>query len=69
MTGLRTIWGVSLERSFSNEFGKNYYEYLFTGNQRICARASCLSMTENNTLIPPKKGKFLADGLQQFYYD
>jgi len=60
MTGLRTIWGVSLER-VQNEFGKNYYEYLLQQSENYVQEH--LLVLENNTLITTKKGKFLADGI------
>ena len=34
MTGLRTIWGVSLER-IQNEFGNDYMNYLLQNAQRF----------------------------------
>lgn len=60
MTGLRTIWGVSLER-VQNEFGKNYYEYLLQQSENYIQEH--LLVLENNTLMTTKKGKFLADGI------
>ncbi|MDP5229313.1 MAG: radical SAM family heme chaperone HemW [Cellulophaga sp.] len=60
MTGLRTIWGVSLER-IENEFGKNYHQYLLQQAENYIQEH--LLFIENNTLITSKKGKFLADGI------
>ena len=60
MTGLRTIWGISLER-VHQEFGKNYHEYLLQQSEYY--RQEHLLILENNTLITSKKGKFLADGM------
>lgn len=60
MTGLRTIWGVSLER-IENEFGKNYHQYLLQQAENYIQEH--LLFIQNNTLITSKKGKFLADGI------
>lgn len=60
MTGLRTIWGVSLQR-VENEFGKLYANYL-------CKEAAHfigidLLLMDNGVLKTTEKGKFLADGI------
>jgi oxygen-independent coproporphyrinogen-3 oxidase len=60
MTGLRTIWGVSLER-IATEFGTNYVEYLNQQSQRFLEQG-LLQLTEGK-LLTTKKGKFLADGI------
>jgi oxygen-independent coproporphyrinogen-3 oxidase len=60
MTGLRTIWGVSLER-IENEFGKSYFEYLKMQSQKFISDG--LLSIENNILKPTPKGKFLTDGI------
>lgn len=60
MTGLRTIWGVSLER-IENEFGKNYHQYLLQQAENYIQEH--LLFIQNNTLVTSKKGKFLADGI------
>ena len=60
MTGLRTIWGVSLER-IGNEFGSFYLEYLQTQAQKFLN--DDLVVIENNILKPTRKGKFLTDGI------
>ncbi|KRD11047.1 coproporphyrinogen III oxidase [Flavobacterium sp. Root901] len=60
MTGLRTIWGVSLDR-IENEFGKEYLDYLKKQSQRFL-NDDLLSI-ENNILKPTLKGKFLTDGI------
>ncbi|WP_269234493.1 radical SAM family heme chaperone HemW [Flavobacterium flavigenum] len=60
MTGLRTIWGVSLER-IENEFGLEYLNYLQKQSQKFL-NDDLLSI-ENNILKPTLKGKFLADGI------
>jgi oxygen-independent coproporphyrinogen-3 oxidase len=60
MTGLRTIWGVSLER-IEAEFGKTYLDYL--NKQASKFIDDNLLFVENNTLKTTKKGKFLTDGI------
>jgi oxygen-independent coproporphyrinogen-3 oxidase len=60
MTGLRTIWGVSLERIHA-EFGQSYSDYLLKRSQKFLDDG-LLSIT-NNTLKTTKKGKFLTDGI------
>lgn len=60
MTGLRTIWGVSLER-IENEFGLEYLKYLEKQSQKFL-NDDLLSI-ENNILKPTPKGKFLTDGI------
>jgi oxygen-independent coproporphyrinogen III oxidase len=60
MTGLRTIWGVSLER-IKNEFGLDYLNYLKKQAQKFL-NDDLLSI-ENNILKPTPKGKFLTDGI------
>ncbi|MFV5703868.1 radical SAM family heme chaperone HemW [Flavobacterium sp. XS2P12] len=60
MTGLRTIWGVSLDR-IETEFGNAYLEYLNKQAQKFLE--DDLVFIENNILKPTKKGKFLTDGI------
>ena len=60
MTGLRTIWGVSLERIHS-EFGQTYLDYLLAQSQKSIADG-LLSIVDN-ILKTTKKGKFLTDGI------
>ena len=60
MTGLRTIWGVSLERIHS-EFGQTYLDYLLAQSQKFIADG-LLSIVDN-ILKTTKKGKFLTDGI------
>lgn len=60
MTGLRTIWGVSLER-IENEFGKSYLNYLNKEVKRFLD--DDLLFIEENVLRVTKKGKFLCDGI------
>ncbi len=60
MTGLRTIWGVSLER-IEKEFGLEYLNYLKKQCQKFLN--DDLISIENNILKPTVKGKFLTDGI------
>ena len=60
MTGLRTIWGVSLDR-IKIEFGSEYLEYLNKQTQKFLD--DDLVFVENNILKPTVKGKFLTDGI------
>ncbi|MBM1105655.1 radical SAM family heme chaperone HemW [Aurantibacter crassamenti] len=60
MTGLRTIWGVSLEK-IHKEFGEQYLSYL--NKQMVEPITKELLQIENNTLKVTKKGRFLVDGL------
>jgi len=60
MTGLRTIWGVSLDR-VENEFGSTYLEYLNTQSKKYLL--DDLLLIEKGILKPTSKGKFLTDGI------
>ena len=60
MTGLRTIWGVSLER-VEQEFGKTYLDYL--NKQAAKFIEDHLLFVDENILRTTKKGKFLSDGI------
>lgn len=60
MTGLRTIWGVSLER-IETEFGTKYLDYLHQQVEKYIS--DHLLEIENNVLKTTKKGKFLSDGI------
>ncbi len=60
MTGLRTIWGVSLSR-IAQEYGLKYKEYLLLQSQRYVEEH--LLYLDGDTLLTTKKGKFLADGI------
>ena len=60
MTGLRTIWGVSLSR-IQSEFGQVYYDYLMKQAQKFL-NDDVLSI-EKDILKPTKRGKFLTDGI------
>lgn len=66
MTGLRTIWGVSLDR-IEKEFGIDYLDYLKSQSQKYLKDE--LLFIENEILKPTKKGKFLTDGIaSDFFY-
>ncbi|OOV25445.1 coproporphyrinogen III oxidase [Flavobacterium sp. LM5] len=60
MTGLRTIWGVALER-IEREFGERYLDYLIKQSEKFVKDE--LLAIENNILKPTCKGKFLTDGI------
>ncbi|HEY6143847.1 MAG TPA: radical SAM family heme chaperone HemW [Flavobacterium sp.] len=60
MTGLRTIWGVSLGR-IEQEFGNDYLNYLQKQSRKFIDDE--LLSVENNILKPTPKGKFLTDGI------
>jgi oxygen-independent coproporphyrinogen-3 oxidase len=60
MTGLRTIWGISLDR-IATEFGKTYLDYL---NQQAAKYIEDhLLFVDDNILRTTKSGKFLSDGI------
>jgi len=60
MTGLRTIWGISLER-IATEFGQTYLDYL--NQQAAKYMEDHLLFVDENILRTTKKGKFLSDGI------
>lgn len=60
MTGLRTIWGVSLER-VANNFGQQYRDYLLKQAEPFINKH--LLYIDNEKLLVTKKGKFLSDGI------
>ncbi len=68
MTGLRTIWGVSLTK-IEQEFGSDYTERLVLSakkfiTQELLVLESCYTdQTEELVLKTTSKGKFLADGI------
>ena len=60
MTGLRTIWGISLNR-IEQEFGKTYLDYL---NQQAAKYIEDhLLFVDDNVLRTTKNGKFFSDGI------
>ncbi len=60
MTGLRTIWGVSINK-VEKDFGKKYKEYLLQQAHKHIEEH--LLYLDGDTLLVTKKGKFLSDGL------
>ncbi len=60
MTGLRTIWGVSLDR-IATEFGQSYLDYLNQQSEKYIE--DHLLFVDDNILRTTKKGKFLGDGI------
>jgi len=60
MTGLRTIWGVSVDR-VDNEFGTQFSSYLLNEADKFISRG--MLIMEDNILKTTKEGKFLADGI------
>ncbi|MDM1348578.1 radical SAM family heme chaperone HemW [Myroides marinus] len=68
MTGLRTIWGVDLNR-VKREFGEIYYDYLARLSSSFIEEE--LMKKESDILTITDKGKFLSDGIASdlFYLD
>jgi len=60
MTGLRTIWGVSIEK-VERDFGKQYKNYLL--DQATIHLKNDMLYLDDDKLLVTKKGKFLSDGL------
>ena len=60
MTGLRTIWGVSLA-TVTDNFGRNYAIYLKSESEKYIQQE--LLYFEDEILKTTKKGKFLVDGI------
>jgi len=60
MTGLRTVWGVSLQKVETN-YGLDYKNYLLQQSQTFIHQQ--LLYIEDETLLVTKKGKFLSDGI------
>lgn len=60
MTGLRTIWGVSLTK-VSEEFGRQYHKYLLKQADKYLEEQ--LLFIDGAMLLTTKKGRFLADGI------
>ncbi len=60
MTGLRTIWGVSLEK-VEQDFGKDHKKYLLEQANHFLNND--LLYINKGTLLVTKKGKFLSDGI------
>ncbi|OMP31923.1 radical SAM family heme chaperone HemW [Mangrovimonas sp. DI 80] len=63
MTGLRTIWGVSLDK-IERDFGSNFKEYILkAAKPHLEQGVLAFSSDEGNNLHTTSKGKFLADGI------
>ena len=60
MTGLRTIWGVSIQK-IEKDFGKNYKNYLLKQSEIYIHQQ--LLYIDDDKLLTTKKGKFLSDGI------
>jgi len=60
MTGLRTIWGVSLEKIELN-YGQAYLDYLNKQAKKYLEKH--LLFVDDGKLLATKKGKFLVDGI------
>ena len=60
MTGLRTVWGVSIDR-VAKEFGDTYKNYLLQQAKKYINEH--LLYIDNAKLLTTKKGKFLSDGI------
>ena len=60
MTGLRTVWGVSLEK-IKNDFGQDYLTYLLKNAEVFLTNEKLI--IENNILKTTLKGKFFCDGI------
>nr|WP_321232323.1 radical SAM family heme chaperone HemW [uncultured Psychroserpens sp.] len=60
MTGLRTVWGVSLEK-ITKDYGENFKDYLLQLAEPFINQH--LLYIEDEKLLVTKKGKFLSDGI------
>jgi oxygen-independent coproporphyrinogen-3 oxidase len=60
MTGLRTIWGISLQK-ISNDFGEKHVMYLESQAKKHIEQE--LLYIENQVIKTTQKGKFLSDGI------
>jgi oxygen-independent coproporphyrinogen-3 oxidase len=60
MTGLRTIWGISLDK-IEKDFGENFLQYLLKQSEKFIA--DDLLFISDNVLRTTQKGKFLCDGI------
>ena len=61
MTGLRTMWGVSISK-IDLEFGKAFATYLLKQAEKPL-KEGLLKIHTNDTLLITEKGKFLSDGI------
>ncbi len=60
MTGLRTIWGVDVNR-VQRDYGQEFYDYLIQESAHFIADG--LMHREGDVLTITDKGKFLSDGI------
>ena len=60
MTGLRTIWGVSL-RKIRNDFGATFEKHLIKQAKKYVVQH--LLFWDDDILLATRKGKFLIDGI------
>ncbi|MDP5100196.1 MAG: coproporphyrinogen III oxidase, partial [Nonlabens sp.] len=60
MTGLRTIYGVSLQK-VTTDYGANFKEYLLKQAQEHLENH--LLYIDGDTMLVTRKGKFLSDGI------
>lgn len=60
MTGLRTVWGVSIDK-IQRDFGELYRSYLMEQAKEYISDG--FLYLEDNKLLATKKGKFLIDGI------
>lgn len=60
MTGLRTIWGVSLQK-IESDFGIVYRNYLLQNAEKFLKNG--LLISDNEVIKTTGKGKFLTDGI------
>jgi oxygen-independent coproporphyrinogen-3 oxidase len=60
MTGLRTMWGISLS-NLQEKFGKKIKTHFVTKSKKFIE--SKLLIIENDLIKTSKKGKFLSDGI------
>ena len=60
MTGLRTIWGVSLQ-TIATVFGSDFKTYILAQSDKYLNEE--LLYIEDNNLKVTTKGKFLSDGI------
>ncbi|PTX63755.1 oxygen-independent coproporphyrinogen-3 oxidase [Kordia periserrulae] len=65
MTGLRTIWGISLQY-IQKEFGDNYLHHTQKSAQKHLQEETL--QTEKDSIKTTQKGKFLCDGIAADFF-
>ena len=60
MTGLRTIWGISLLK-IEKDFGKNFKNYILEQSQKYIKEE--LLYLDGDKMYITEKGRFLCDGI------